>query len=175
MRVVILGGSATQSFIAFVSTWKVLLWDRGRQARAKMRDGWPGANCHPDVFEQIVCFCVAWGLVLLGFDWERIACSCLFWTTDISTWWILGNRWSMKFALARTASCSILSNWSREKKTLPTILLAGTTPSEKRLWILSWTGSASWQTIALVAPFCFGYNFGLWFHVSFNHLQTTYL
>ena len=102
--------------------------------------------------------------------WEHIACPCfpcLHWTTDVSTW-VLENRWSMKFALVHTASCSILSNWSLERKTPPTILPGGITPSARRLWILSWTGSASWQIIALVAPLCFGYNFGLNFHLGFN-------
>ena len=141
-----------------MSTWKVLLRDWGRQARAKMRDGWPGANCHPDVFEPnifSVCFCVPWDLV--SFDWERVACSCfpcLHWTADFPTGWVLETRWLMKFALVRTASCSILSNWSREKKMRLIILLADTTPSEKRLWTLSWTESESWLITALVA--CFG-------------------
>ena len=141
-----------------MSTWKVLLWDGGRQARAKMRDGWPGANCHPDVFEQSifsVCFSVPWDLV--SFDWEHIACPCfpcLHWTADFPTGWVLETRWLMKFALVRTASCSILSNWSREKKMRLIILLADTTPSEKKLWTLSWTESESWLITALVA--CFG-------------------
>ena len=166
--------SGCRSFILLMSPCKVLLWDGSRQARAKMRDGWPGANCHPDVFEQSifsVCSCVPWDLVLLTFDWEHTACPCfpcLHWTTDFSAWWVLETRWLMKFALVRTASSSILSNWFREKKTLRTTLHAGTTPSEKRLWILSWTGSASWQIIALATPLCFGYNFGLNFHTSFN-------
>ena len=119
----------------------------------------------------LVCFRVPWDLVLLTFDWEHTACPCfpcLHWTTFFSTRWVLATRWSMKFALVRTASCSILSNWLVEKKTLPTILHAGTTPSEKRLWILSWTGSASWQIIARVTPLGFGYNFGLNFHVNSN-------
>ena len=114
----------------------------------------------------LVCFRVPLDLVLLTFDWEHTACPCfpcLHWTTDFSPHWVLETRWLMKFALVRTASCSILSNWFRAKKTLLTILHAGTTPSEKRLWILSWTGSASWQTIALVTPLRFGYNFGLKF------------
>ena len=69
--VFILCGLATESFIFLMSTWKVLLWDGGRQARAKMRDGWPGANCHPDVIEQdifLVGFCFPWNLVLLTFE-----------------------------------------------------------------------------------------------------------
>ena len=166
---IILFDLATQTFIFVMSTWKVLLRDWGRQARAKMRDGWPGANCHPDVFEQnifSVCFCVPWDLV--SFDWEHIACSCfpcLHWTADFPTGWVLETRWLMKFALVPTASCSILSNWSREKKMRLIILLADTTPSEKRLWTLSWTESESWLITALVA--CFGTktcveNFCLW-------------
>ena len=157
-----------------MSTWKVLLWDRGRQARAKMRDGWPGTNCHSDVFEQNIFLYVS---VFLGI-WccqllteSTIACSCfpcLHWAAEFSILRVLETRWLMKFALVRTASSSILSNWFREKKTLLTTSHAGTTPSEKRLWILSWTGSASWQIIALATPLCFGCNFGLNFHMSVN-------
>ena len=156
-----------------MSTCKVLLWDRGRQARAKMRDGWLGANCHPDVFEQSmfsVCFCFSWGRLLsvLTESTLRVHVFHVCIATYFSTLWVLETRWLMKFALVRTASCSILSNWSREKKMPPIILHEDTTPSEKRLWILSWTGSASWQIIVLVAPLCFGYNFRLNFHVGFN-------
>ena len=105
---------------------------------------------------------------VVSFDWEHIACPCfpcLHWTADFPTGWVLETRWLMKFALVRTASCSILSNWYREKKMRLIILLADTTPSEKRLWTLSWTESESWLITVLVA--CFGTqtsveNFGLW-------------
>ena len=65
----------TQGFIFLMSMWKVLLWDRGRQARAKMRDGWPGANCHPDVFEQSIF-------------WEHLRAHCL----SVFSMFALNNR-----------------------------------------------------------------------------------
>ena len=141
--------------------WKVLLWDRGRQARAKMRDGWPGTNCHQMRLSKVCFFCLflcSLGSGVVGF-WLRAHCVSMFSTTDFSTRWVLETRWLMKFALVRTASCSILSNWLAARKTPPTILPGGITPSARRLWILSWTGSENWPIIAPVGTSLLGVQF----------------
>ena len=79
----------------------------------------------PDAFEQSIFFLSVsvflgiWCCWLLTESTLRIH---VFNDRLLEKRWVLETRWLMKFALVRTASCSILSNWLVARKTPPTIL-----------------------------------------------------